>query len=188
MEERKMMELSALGWVIMDAITQDQLMKKYHTQIALLDLDSQKRVNKNPMRILDTKNNKFYAGNKFGYKEKNFKYPIDFSSFSDIAFDNDKVYLLSREGVVSFDLKERKWSNVLNAALINGKSANALAVKNNIFFISTFDGVYKYDKTSNLSEFYSYDFIKNINDVYIYNEFAYFGTRNGLISFRYLNR
>ena len=138
--------------------------------------------------ILDTKNNKFYAGHKFGYKEKNFKYPIDFSSFSDIAFDNDKVYLLSREGVVSFDLKERKWSNVLNAALINGKNANALAVKNNIFFISTFDGVYKYDKTSNLSEFYSYDFIKNINDVYIYNEFAYFGTRNGLITFRYLNR
>ena len=113
------------------------------------------------------------------------KYPIDFSSFSDIASDNDKVYILNREGVISFDLKERKWSNVLNAALINGKNANALAVKNNIFFISTFDGVYKYDKISNLSEFYSYDFIKNINDVYIHNEFAFFGTRNGLISFRY---
>ena len=138
--------------------------------------------------ILDTKNNKFYAGHKFGYKEKNFKYPIDFSSFSDIAFDNDKVYILNREGVISFDLKERKWSNVLNAALFNGKNANAIAVKNNIFFISTFDGVYKYDKISNLSEFYSYNFIKNVNDVYIHNEFAFFGTRNGLISFRYKNR
>ena len=58
--------------------------------------------------ILDTKNNKIYAGHKFGYKDKNFKYPIDFSSFSDIEFDNDKVYLLNREGVTSFDLKERK--------------------------------------------------------------------------------
>jgi len=138
--------------------------------------------------ILDTKNSKIYAGNKFGYKDKNFKYPIDFSSFSDIEFDSDKVYLLNREGVTSFDLQERKWSNVINAALFNGKNANALAVKNNIFFISTFDGVYKYDKISNLSEFYSYDFIKNINDVYIHNEFAFFGTRNGLISFRYKNR
>ena len=138
--------------------------------------------------ILDTKNSKIYAGHKFGYKDKNFKYPIDFSSFSDIEFDNDKVYLLNREGVTSFDLQERKWSNVINAALFNGKNANALAVKNNIFFISTFDGVYKYDKISNLSEFYSYDFIKNINDVYIHNEFAFFGTRNGLISFRYKDR
>ena len=138
--------------------------------------------------ILDTKNSKIYAGHKFGYKDKNFKYPIDFSSFSDIEFDNGKVYLLNREGIISFDLQERKWSNVINAALFNGKNANALAVKNNIFFISTFDGVYKYDKISNLSEFYSYDFIKNINDVYIHNEFAFFGTRNGLISFRYKNR
>ena len=138
--------------------------------------------------ILDTKNSKIYSGHKFGYKDKNFKYPIDFSSFSDIEFDNDKVYILNREGVASFDLQERKWSNVINAALFNGKNANALAVKNNIFFISTFDGVYKYDKISNLSEFYSYNFIKNVNDVYIHNEFAFFGTRNGLISFRYKNR
>ena len=138
--------------------------------------------------ILDTKNNKFYAGHKFGYKDKNFIYPIDFSSFTDIAYNNDKVYVLNREGIISFDLQERKWSNVLDATLYNGKSANALAVKNNIFFISTLDGIYKYDKISNLSEFYSYDFIKNTNDVYIYDDFVFFGTRNGLISFRYNKR
>ena len=41
MEEPKTMALSVLGWVIMDAITQDQQIQKYHTQIILSDLDSQ---------------------------------------------------------------------------------------------------------------------------------------------------
>ena len=41
MEEPKTMALSVLGWVKMDAITQDQRIQKYHTQIILSDLDSQ---------------------------------------------------------------------------------------------------------------------------------------------------
>lgn len=135
--------------------------------------------------IFDTKNQKLYDAKSFGYKTKEFIYPIKYGDFTAIAQNKHNVYVANRSGILKFNLLDRQWSNAVDASIYGGLDVKAMEVQKNIIFISTVNGITKYNMKEHLMDIYNYPFIGQVNDMYIRGRKIWFGTSEGLISYRY---
>ena len=80
---------------------------------------------------------------------------------------------------------DRQWSNAVDASIYGGLDVKAMEVQKNIIFISTVNGITKYNMKEHLIDIYNYPFIGQVNDMYIRGRKIWFGTSEGLISYRY---
>ena len=60
-----------------------------------------------------------------------------------------------------------------------------MVINNNTLFISTINGLVKYEMEKNLMEIFNYPFMGEINDMYIKGRNIWLGTSEGLISYKY---
>ncbi len=135
--------------------------------------------------IYDIKNTKLYDGESYGYKSEEFLYPNRHDDFTVITRDKRNVYIANRSGILKFNLRDRHWSNAVDASIYGGLDVKSMVVDKNTIFISTVNGITKYDMKKHLMDIYNYRFIGQVNDMYIRDRKIWLGTSEGLISYRY---
>ena len=135
--------------------------------------------------IFDTKNQKLYDGESFGYKPKEFIYPVRHDDYTAITQDKGNIYIANRSSILKFNLRNRQWSNAVDASIYGGIDVKAMAVDKNTIFISTVSGITKYEMNKHLMDIYNYPFIGQVNDMYIHGRKIWMGTSEGLTSYRY---
>ena len=150
-----------------------------------LDLDQIFIATDNGIFIYDLKNKKLYDLKSFGYKSKDFIFPMSHFNFTALTKDKDNIYFANATGIISFNFNERTWSNIVNPSIFGGQEIISMAVSNQILFISTVNGLVKYDIRENLLETFNYPFLGRVNDMYIKGRKIWLGTSEGLVSYRF---
>ena len=84
-----------------------------------------------------------------------------------------------------FNFRNRKWSNAVDPSIFGGLKVKSMAIEKDIIFLSTINGVIKFDMRKNFMNIYNYTFIGEVNDMYIKGRKLWLGTSEGLISFQY---
>lgn len=136
--------------------------------------------------IFDNENDRLYDGESFGYKSKNFIYPIRFSEFTAITQYEKNLYIGNRGNVIKFNLEGREWFNAVDASIYGGLGITNMVVDKETIFIATVNGVINYDMEKNfLKDIYNYPFIGEVNDMYIRDNKIWMGTSQGLISYEF---
>jgi len=67
--------------------------------------------------IFDKQINKIYDLKSFGYKSKDFIFPSDHFNYTAITKNNDNLYFANQSGIISFNLINRQWSNVVEPSI-----------------------------------------------------------------------
>ena len=135
--------------------------------------------------IFDIQNNKIYDIDSFGYKAEDFIYPSNHFDYTAISKNSDNIYFANQSGIISFNLNDRVWSNVVESSIYGALEVKSIASSKENIFIATVNGLTKYDMSNNTLEIFNYEFIGNINDMYIKGRNIWLGTSEGLISFQF---
>ena len=135
--------------------------------------------------IYDLKKQKIYDSKLFGYKTKDFMFPMRHYGYTAFAQDRHNLYIANLTGIISFNFRTRLWSNVVDPSIFGGLNVKSMVINNNTLFISTINGIVKYEMEKNLMEIFNYPFMGQINDMYIKGRNIWLGTSEGLISYKY---
>jgi ligand-binding sensor domain-containing protein len=135
--------------------------------------------------IFDKQINKIYDLKSFGYKSKDFIFPSDHFNYTAITENNDNLYFANQSGIISFNLINRQWSNVVEPSIYGSLEVKSIVLNKENIFIATVNGLTQYDMINNSLEIFNYKFIGDINDMYIKGKKIWLGTSEGLISFQY---
>jgi len=135
--------------------------------------------------IFDKQINKIYDLKSFGYKSKDFISPSDHFNYTAITENNDNLYFANQSGIISFNLINRQWSNVVEPSIYGSLEVKSIVLNKENIFIATVNGLTQYDMINNSLEIFNYKFIGDINDMYIKGKKIWLGTSEGLISFQY---
>ena len=135
--------------------------------------------------VYDLKNNKLFDYKDFGYKTEGFSSPIRKTSFTDLAITSRNLYAANQSGIISFNFRTRQWSNAVDASIFGGLRVKSMAIDKDIIFLSTIDGIIKFDMRRNFMNIYNYSFIGQVNDMYIKGRKLWLGTSEGLISYKF---
>ena len=137
------------------------------------------------LHVYDLKNNKLFDYKDFGYKTDDFLPPIRKASFTDLLITKRNLYAANQSGIISFNFRTRQWSNAVDASIFGGLRVKSMAIDKDIIFLSTIDGIIKFDMRRNFMNIYNYSFIGQVNDMYINGRKLWLGTSKGLVSFKF---
>ena len=87
--------------------------------------------------------------------------------YTAFAKDQDNLYVANLTGIISFNFRTRQWSNVVDPSIFGGLNVKSMVINDNTLFISTINGIVKYEMEKNLMEIFNYPFMGQINDMYI---------------------
>ena len=135
--------------------------------------------------IYDIKNNKIFDYKNFGYRPNDFLPLTRNTAYTDLAYNSRNIYAANQSGIISFNFRNRKWSNAVDPSIFGGLKVKSMAIEKDIIFLSTINGVIKFDMRKNFMNIYNYSFIGEVNDMYIKGRKLWLGTSEGLISFQY---
>ncbi len=135
--------------------------------------------------IYDMNKKVIHSPMAYGYKSDDFIFPIKHINFTTFAQDSRKIYAANRSGILSFNFRNRKWSNAVDPSIFGGLEIRSMAFHKNILFIATVNGIVQYDMKNNLMDVLNFSFIGQVNDMYIKGRKIWLGTTEGLISYRY---
>ncbi|MBT6418005.1 MAG: hypothetical protein HOK07_05860 [Candidatus Marinimicrobia bacterium] len=121
----------------------------------------------------------------YGYKNDEVLFPLKFTDFTAIVHDKNQILVANRTGVLSFNFRDRQWSNAVDPSIFGGLEIKAMAIHKNIVFIATSNGLVQYDMKKSLMDIFNFSFIGQVNDLYIRDRKIWLGTTEGLISYRY---
>ncbi|MBT3479513.1 MAG: hypothetical protein HOB42_02775 [Candidatus Marinimicrobia bacterium] len=121
----------------------------------------------------------------YGYKNDEVLFPLKFTDFTAIVHDKNQILVANRTGVLSFNFRDRQWSNAVDPSIFGGLEIRAMAIHKNIVFMATSNGLVQYDMKKNLMDIFNFSFIGQVNDLYIRDRKIWLGTTEGLISYRY---
>ncbi|MEA1881035.1 MAG: two-component regulator propeller domain-containing protein [Candidatus Marinimicrobia bacterium] len=122
---------------------------------------------------------------QYGYKNKDVLFPLKYTDFTAFTQDKHQILVANRTGILSFNFRERKWSNAVDPSIFGGLEISAIILKKNTVFIATDNGIIQYDLKKNQMDVFNYSFIGHVNDMYIKGRRLWLGTSEGLISYRY---
>ncbi len=135
--------------------------------------------------LYDTENDFIRNYTSYGYTKSDVIFPGNPTDFTAFVKDEHQILTASRSGILSFNFRDRQWSNAVNPSIFGGLEIKAMALDNNILFIATTNNLVQYDMKKNLLDVYNYSFIGQVNDMYIRDRRIWLGTTEGLISYHY---
>lgn len=108
-----------------------------------------------------------------------------FSGFTAIEKIGDEVYVATFQGILVYNLTNRRWSLVVEPSIYSGRAVTSLQKDGDVLFIAQGKGFTRYELDSGQSRVYTYPFIGRVNDMYISNEILWLGTNQGLVKFHW---
>ena len=135
--------------------------------------------------LYDVENDLILNYTSYGYTESDVIFPGNTTDFTAFVKNKYQIFAASRLGILSFNFKDRQWSNAVNPSIFGGLEIKTMALDNNIIFIATTNNLVQYDMEKNLMDVYNYSFIGQVNDMYIKDRRIWLGTTEGLISYQY---
>jgi len=114
---------------------------------------------------------------------KNF--PQNFHRASIIKQYEDKIYIISEVGIISFDNVSQEWDLIFTSDIYHDKTILSMAVNRKYFFLGLENGLIRINKKTGLVRNYNYRFIGQVNDIFLEEKELWAGTSNGLIKFKW---